>query len=81
MLWLWRSVLLEAVFLVGVLVVVLHMQRWLKVVLDVLDRLVRAGVSLSGLVDLTSQWHCVFWIGTASPVTQADLRPVVPVGC
>ena len=45
----------------------LDVGRRFKAVLDVLDGVIRAGVSLSGSVDLTVQWTCILRVGPFLP--------------
>ena len=43
----------------------LDLRRWLKAVMDVLDGMIRKGVSLSWSLELTVQWECILMIGPA----------------
>ena len=51
----------------------LDMRRWFKAVMDVLDAMIRNGISLSRSVELTAQWDRVLAIGPLCPVTLADI--------
>ena len=51
----------------------LDMRRRFKGVMDVLDAMIRNGISLSRSVELTAQWDWVLAIGPLYPVTLADL--------
>ena len=49
------------------------MRRRFKAVMDVLDAMIRYGVSLSRSVELTAQWDLILAPGPAYPVTLDDL--------
>ena len=51
----------------------LDMRRWFKAVMDVLDAMIRYGISLSLSVELTAQWDRILAIGPLYPVTLGDL--------
>ena len=51
----------------------LDMRRRFKAVMDLLDAMVRYGVSLSRSVELTAQWDQILALGPMYPVTEDDL--------
>ena len=51
----------------------LDMRRRFKAVMDVLDAMIRNGISLSRSVELTAQWDRVLAVGPLYPVTHADI--------
>ena len=51
----------------------LDMRRRFKAVMDILDAMIRCGVSLSRSVELTAQWDQILVIGPVYPVTGDDL--------
>ena len=51
----------------------LDMWRRFKAVMDVLDAMIRSGVSLSRSVELTAQWGRIIALGPLHPVTLDDL--------
>ena len=51
----------------------LDMRRRFKVVMDLLDAMIRSGVSLSRSVELTAQWDQILALGPMFPVTLDDL--------
>ena len=51
----------------------LDMRRRFKVVMDLLDSMIRSGVSLSRSVELTAQWDRILALGPMFPVTLEDL--------
>ena len=51
----------------------LDMRRRFKAVMDLLDAMIRYGVSLSRSVELTAQWDQILAIGPIYPVTADDL--------
>ena len=51
----------------------LDMRRRFKVVMDLLDAMIRSGVSLSRSVELTAQWDQILALGPVFPVTLDDL--------
>ena len=51
----------------------LDMRRRFKAVMDLLDAMIRYGVSLSRSVELTAQWDQILAIGPIYPVTRDDL--------
>ena len=51
----------------------LSMRRRFKAVMDVLDSMIRNGVSLSSSVELTAQWDRILAVGPVHPVTLDDL--------
>ena len=51
----------------------LDMRRLFKAVMDILDAMIRYGVSLSRSVDLTAQWDQILALGSMYPVTEDDL--------
>ena len=51
----------------------LDMRRRFKAVMDLLDALIRYGVSLSRSVELTAQWNLIIALGPMYPVTLDDL--------
>ena len=58
----------------------LDMPRRFKAVMDVLDAMIRNGVSLSQSVELSAQWGRILAIGPLYPVTLDDLQVVRSVG-
>ena len=58
----------------------LDMRRRLKAVMDVLDAMIRSGISLSRSVELSAQWDRILAIGPLFPVTLDDLNMVRSVG-
>ena len=58
----------------------LDLRRRLKVFLDVLDALIRHGVTLARSVALTSQWDRILRAGPVYPVTWEDFDSVLGVG-
>ena len=58
----------------------LDTRRRFKAVMDVLDAMIRFGVSLSRSVELTAQWDRILAIGPLYPVTLDDLGVVRGVG-
>ena len=58
----------------------LDMRRRFKAVMDVLDAMIRNGISLSRSVELTAQWDRVLAIGPLYPVTLGDLDAVRGLG-
>ena len=50
----------------------LDMRRRFKAVMDVLDAMIRSGISLSWSVELTAQWDKIIAIGPLHPVTLDD---------
>ena len=51
----------------------LDMRRRFKAVMDLLDAMIRSGVSLSRSVELTAQWDQILALGPVFPVTLDDL--------
>ena len=51
----------------------LDMRRRFKAVMDILDAMIRYGVSLSRSVELTAQWDLILALGPVYPVTLDDL--------
>ena len=51
----------------------LDMRRRFKAVMDLLDSMIRDGVSLSRSVELTTQWDRILSVGPIHPVTLEDL--------
>ena len=51
----------------------LDMRRRFKAVMDLLDAMIRYGVSLSRSVELTAQWDLILALGPMYPVTLDDL--------
>ena len=51
----------------------LDMRRRFKAVMDLLDAMIRYGVSLSRSVELTAQWDLILALGPIYPVTLDDL--------
>ena len=58
----------------------LDMRRRFKAVMDVLDAMIRCGVSLSRSVELTAQWDEIWAFGLLYPVTTDDLDVVRGLG-
>ena len=56
------------------------MRRRSKAVMDVLDAMIRCGISLSRSVELAAQWNRILAIGPSYPVTLYDLSVVRGVG-
>ena len=52
----------------------LDLRRRLKVVMDVLDVMIRHGVSLARSVELTVQWDGILRVGSIGPVTREDFQ-------
>ena len=59
---------------------VLDLRRWLKAVLDVLDSMVRNGVSLARSVELSVQWDRILRAGPVHLVTLDDFHAVAGAG-
>ena len=58
----------------------LDMRRRFKAVMDVLDAMIRYGISLARSVELTAQWDRILANGPLYPVTLGDLDMVLGVG-
>ena len=58
----------------------LDKRRRFKAVMDVLDAMIRYGISLSRSVELTAQWDRILAIGPLYPVTLEDLSVIQGVG-
>ena len=58
----------------------LDMRRRLKAVLDVLNSMIRFGISLARSVELTTQWDKILAVGPCYLVTAGDLAVVVDLG-
>ena len=58
----------------------LDMRRRFKAVMDVLDAMIRYGISLSRSMELTAQWSRILTLGPLYPVTLCDLRLVLGAG-
>ena len=58
----------------------LDMRRRFKAVMEVLDVMIRYGISLSRSVELSAQWDRILAIGPSYPVTLDDLHGVWGVG-
>ena len=58
----------------------LDMRRRFKAVMDVLDAMIRYGVSLSRSVELSAQWNRILSVGPLYPVTLDDLNAVRGLG-
>ena len=58
----------------------LDMSRRIKAVMELLDAMIRCGVSLSRSIELSAQWDKILAIGPLYPVTLADLQGVGGVG-
>ena len=58
----------------------LDMRRRIKVVMELLDAMIRCGVSLSRSLELSALWDRILAIGPLYPVTLADLQGVGGVG-
>ena len=56
------------------------MRRRFKAVMELLDAMIRCGVSLSRSLELSAQWDRILAIGPLYPVTLADLQGVRGVG-
>ena len=54
----------------------LDMRRRVKAVMELLDAMIRCGVSLSRSLELSAQWDRILAIGPLYPVTLADLQGV-----
>ena len=52
----------------------LDLRRRFKAVMDVLDAMIRGGVSLARSVELTAHWDEILGIGPVNPVTLEDFR-------
>ena len=58
----------------------IDMKRKFKAVMDVLNAMIRNGISLARSVELTAQWDRILAIGSLYPVTIGDLDVVCGVG-
>ena len=58
----------------------LDMRRRFKAVMELLDAMIRCGVSLSRSLELSAQWDRILVIGPLFPVTLDDLQVVRGVG-
>ena len=58
----------------------LDMRRRLKAVMELLDAMIRCGVSLSRSLELSAQWDRILIIGPLFPVTLDDLQVARGVG-
>ena len=58
----------------------LRLRRRLKAVMDLVDAMIRFGVSLSRSVELSVQWDKILSIGPLFPVTLADFEGLLGVG-
>ena len=58
----------------------LDMRRRLKAVMELLDAMIRCGVSLSRSLELSAQWDRILVVGPLFPVTLDDLQVVRGVG-
>ena len=58
----------------------LDLRRRLKAVMELLDAMIRCGVSLSRSLELSAQWDRILVIGPLYPVTLDDLQVVRGVG-
>ena len=58
----------------------LDMWRRFKAVMDVLDAMIRCGISLSRSIELSAQWDRILAIGPLYPVTLDDLSVIQGVG-
>ena len=56
------------------------MRRRFKAVMDVLDAMIRYGISLARSVELTAQWDRILAVGPLYPVTLGDLGAVQGLG-
>ena len=54
----------------------LDLRRRLDAVMDVLDAMIRNGVSLARSVELTVQWKCILWVELVPPISLEDLESV-----
>ena len=61
---------------IGVLLPLLDMRRRFKAVMDVLDYMIRFGVSLSRSVEFLVQWDRIFAAGPLYPGTLEDFHAV-----
>ena len=52
----------------------LDLRRRLKAVMDVLDAMIRDGISLARSVELTAQWDEILWAGPVNPITLEDFQ-------
>ena len=48
--------------------------------MDVLDTMIRSGVSLARSLEVTVQWKCILRAGPVHPITQDDLHLVLAGG-
>ena len=62
------------------IVPLLDLRRRLKAVMELLDAMIRCGVSLSRSLELSAQWDRILLIGPLFPVTLDDLQVVRGVG-
>ena len=58
----------------------LDMRRRLKAVMELVDAMIRYGVSLSRSIELSAQWDKILSIGPLFPVTLDDFQVLVGVG-
>ena len=58
----------------------LDLRRRLKAVMELVDAMIRYGVSLSRSVELSVQWDRILGIGPLFPVTSADFEGLLGVG-
>ena len=58
----------------------LDMRRRFKAVMDVLDAMIRYGISLARSVELTAQWNRILALGPTYPVSLDDLHAVQGLG-
>ena len=56
------------------------MRRRFKAVMELLDGMIRCGVSLSQSLELSARWDSILAIGRLYPVTLDDLQVVTGVG-
>ena len=58
----------------------LDVRRRLKAVMDVLNSMIRFGISFARSVELTTQWDKILAVGPCYPVTAGDLDVVLGLG-
>ena len=58
----------------------LDMRRWFKAVIDVLDAMIRSGISLARSAELTAQWGRIVAVGPILPVTLDDFHAIQGLG-
>ena len=52
----------------------LDLGRRLKAVMNVLDAMIRDGISLARSVELTAEWDEILWVELVNPISQEDFQ-------